>query len=320
LSTLQAALRVIVLEDPSVIEHLPRAAAARLDRLLEASRLQASAYHALRREGRESALSPARLASWKSTYLLALARGAAFDAARREILGLCGELRVPVRLLREAHMAFHVHPLPELRPITALEIQVPPERAKAVRAALKSRRFVAAEPLAPAGRPTAPAALLERDGVLVEVRGGPSLERSASWDGFGAGLAAAPLAAEPAIILHADAMAQRSFCHSLALLDDLRVLLAKEEVSWTRLVALAAQSDTLAAVYLALSLLRDLFGTDVAAFTREAESALGLRSPSAARLRALCLSAILQHPAAPRLASFIASSLERSRVEPAPSA
>jgi hypothetical protein len=324
LPTFQSALRTILLEDPAAIERLPRLRAERLDRLLDANGLQPVLYHTLRKENREGALSGARLAAWKGSYLLALARGSAFAAARREIADIVAEKGIPIRLVREAHMAFRVHPKPELRPLREIEIQVPALEAREVLSALKSRRFFAVEPLERAPPARVRVHLVGREGVLVKLRAGPSLEHPAPWDPFPARTTdfSRPIAlgAEAALILHAHEMARRGFCHSLALLHDVLVLLSRATPSWSQVLSLAAGSGTLGPVYLALTILREVFGKEIdAGFLGEAETLLGLPSPNADLLRALCLSAILQHPASARLARFIESSLESERVEPAAS-
>ena len=321
MSTLQNALRTVLLEDPTAIEHLPRLQAARLDRLLGANGLEPFLYQALRRENREGTLTDARLAAWKGSYLLAFARGAAFAAVHKEVIDIGSRLDIPLRLLREAHMAFHVHPKPELRPLVEIEVQVPERRAIEVRSALQSRRFRDVEPLV---RPTPSPVrtfLLEREGVLVKIRGGPSLDRPSPWDELPAKTqSSTALGAEAALILHAHEMARRSFCHSLALLHDVLVLLGRATPSWTQVISLAAGSGTLGCVYIALTILRELFGKEIdAGFLREAERILGLPSPNADLLRALCLSATLQYPASARLARSIASRLESARAEPAAS-
>jgi hypothetical protein len=304
LSTLQNALRTVLLEDPTSIEHLPRLQAARLDRLLEANGLQPLLYNVLRRENRESVLSEARLSSWKSSYLLAFARGTAFEKARREIVDVGSGLGIPVRFLREAHMAFHVHPRPELRPLLEIEIQVPARQAREVHSALRSRRFFDTEPLSLTAPSPVRSCLLERDGVLVKIRGGPSLDRPSPWDEIPARPSdlsgSIAFGAEAALILHAHEMARRSFCHSLALLHDLLVLLATTAPSWSQVLSLSAGSRTLGPVYLALTILREVFGKEIdAGFLREAEGILGLPSANGDLLRALCLSAILQRPVSP---------------------
>jgi hypothetical protein len=324
LTTLQSALRTILLEDPAAIERLPRLRAARLDRLLASSGLQPVLYHALRKESREGALSGERLAAWKGSYLLALARGTAFGAARREIMEVGLERGIPLRLLREAHMAFRVHPKPELRPLAELEVQVPLLEAREIHAALRSRRFLDVEPLErPASRVRMH--LLGREGVLVRLRCGPALEHPAPWDAFPSRTTdfsrPVALSAEAALILHAHELARRSSCHSLALLDDIRVLLERTAPSWDQVLSLATGSGTLAPVYLALELLREVMGKESdPGFLKEAQGLLGLPSGGFDLLRALCLSAILQHPASVRLARFIESSLASSvgRVPEAP--
>ena len=311
-------LRETLLGDPAAIESLPPRQASRLDRLLEANRLEPLVYHGLRSRGQEEKISPERLASWKMAYLLSVGRSLAFGEALREVLAVAGALRIPVRLLRGTQLGFFVYPSPELRPLLHLEVQTPPESAAELQVALRSRRFHEMEELwsdEACDKHRLPT--LAREGVTVRIHKRPSVTAT-PWDGFSdsARNLHQPrlLTAEPLLALLCQDAARQSFCHSLLTIHDMHVVVERLQPRWEKLGQIARESNLALEIHLALTLLGDVLGTPIdGEFLKEMEERSHHGESRHKLLRKLAMTAATQHPASFRLGGFIGRLMEEAR-------
>jgi hypothetical protein len=251
-------------------------------------------------------------------------RSLAFGETLREILSLAGQIKTPVRLLRETQAAFFVYPSPELRPLDTLDIQTPPEFAGKLHYVLKMKNFVELEGMQRhQGAESHYLPQLVKDGVPIRVcRRSARLLRPAPWDSFSESARnfSQPriLQPEPLFVLLAHDAAERRYCHSLLGLVDMHVLLEKYPPRWSEISRVAVEAGQALETYVALRLLRDILAEPV-----DGETLKGLEEPSACSpsrrelLVKMAGAAVSQYPAPWRLAQFIGRLLGETRSEAA---
>jgi hypothetical protein len=318
---LRGSLRAILLENPAVIEHLPAGDAASTDRLIEMNGLEPSVCERATKHGVESLISPQRLASWRTARLMASARASAYAEALTELVQLAAEQGFPVRLLPSAHMAFRVHPSPELRPLASLDVQVPPGRERELQAALKTRRFFEADDLVSIDygdhhhlRP------LVREGVTVKLHRRSALNlRPAPWDAFPERVddlkQPLTLAPEPLVLLLCHEMAQRRFSHSLGLLCDLRTASRRLKPDTRSLVRLAAETGLALEAFASFLILEDVLGPVASRVClRGLEMQTSLTPPRRKAIAKAGRASMLQYPASPRLIETVGKLLDGAKV------
>ena len=311
-------LRTILLERPAAIEDLDPSLALRLDRLLEANRLEASLWDLVRSQGDEGRISPARLTSWRTASLLASARSAAYAEALEEVEEISASRSLPVRLLPSAQVCSRVYPRPELRPLESLDVLAASGRERELHGALKQLRFFELESLLDEPQRTSrqlPA--LERDGVVVNVfRASMEPDRRHPWDHFaavegpGRALEHGP---EALLVLFSEEMARRRFAHSLRLLRDVHEVVERLAPSWPILLGQAAESGHSLEAALGLSLASRILGTPIPeSILAELAERAGLAPSRSHRLLLVAGAVVLEYPAPPRHVEVLGRLLQKA--------
>lgn len=320
MSRISTAVRTILLEDPAFLESLSRNEAARLDELFESNRLEPLLFGRLQETEGENRMSVERLARWKMAYVLSKGRSLAYGEALEEVLRVAAGIGSPLRLLRGTHLAFFVYARPELRPLSDLEVQTPPELAAELQYALRIRRFHEMEDLLRderQGNHCLPR--LAREGVTVRIhkRSTPGMD-PAPWDGFTDSarhlLRPRLLRTEPLIVLLSHDLASRRYCHSLLALHDLHQVVEILEPSWDDMLHVVQEAGQILETWLALRTLHDVFGSPVDCdLVSELEARSGCDGVRRQLLLKLTRSALLQYPASWRLWKFCGRLLEEAR-------
>ena len=301
-------LRAILIEDPSGIERLSPGEAATIGPLLEANGLEPLLFDTSRREGTASQLSPERESGWKTAWLMASGRWAAYRSALEEIREIASASGMGIQVTGSAAFALRVYPHPELRPIDWIEAAVEDSRSDDLRCALEAWRWSGIDRLEGASRGGG-GATLARDGVEIRIENLPLLENAGPAEYLGAGLFGPGL--EALCVLNAAEMAHRRYARSLILLLDIALALADSRVTAGRVARLAAKNHLELETSLALDLAREVLGVEanVPAPVGEEmqEDWKGLRNN--------CLAMLLQHPADQCVQAAIEEGLRAVRVD-----
>jgi len=302
-------LRAILIEDPSGIERLSPGEAATIDPLLEANGLEPLLFDTSRREGTASQLCPERESAWKTAWLMASGRWAAYRSALEELREIASAGEMEIQVSGSAAFALRVYPHPELRPIDWIEAAVEDSRSADLRYALESWRWSAVERMTDAPQEGGGGAPLARDGVEIRLQNMPLLENAGPAEYLGAGLFGPGL--EALCVLNAAEMARRRYTRSLILLLDIALALADSRVTAGRVARLAAKNHLELETALALDLAREVLGVEARVPAPVGEE----MQEDWKDLRNNCLAMLLQHPADRRVQAAIEEGLRAVRVD-----
>ena len=302
-------LRAILVEDPSGIERLSPDEVSVIGPLLEANGLEPFLFDTARREGTAWQLSPERESAWKTAWLMATGRWAAYRSALEELREIASASEMEVQVAGSAAFALRVYPHPELRPIDWIEAAVEDSRSDDLRCALEAWRWSAVEKMTGDPHETGGGAALARDGVEIRLHLLPLLENSGPAEYLGAGLFGPGL--EALCVLNAAEMARRRYARSLILLLDIALALADSRVTVGRVVRLAAKSRLELETALALDLARELLGVEARVPAPVGEEL----AEDWKALRDNCFAMLLRHPADQRVQAAIEEGLRAVRVD-----
>jgi hypothetical protein len=302
-------LRAILVEDPSGIERLSPDEASRIGLLLEANGLEPLLFDTARREGTSSQLSPDRESGWKTAWLMASGRWAAYRSALEELREIASASEMEIQVTGSAAFALRVYPHPELRPIDWIEAAVEDSRSADLRFALEAWRWSAVDRMTGASQEGAGGTALARDGVEIRLLTLPLLGNAGPSEYLGAGLFGPGL--EALCVLNAAEMARRRYARSLILLLDIGLALADSRVTAGRVARLAAKNHLELETALALDIARELLGMEA----RVPAPAGVEMAEDWKTLRNNCLAMLLQHPADRCVQAAIEEGLRAVRVD-----
>jgi len=305
---LARSLRAILIEDPSGIERLSPGEAAGVGLLLEANGLEPLLFDTARREGTASQLSPERESAWKTAWLMASGRWAAYRSALEELREIASASEMEIQVAGSAAFALRVYPHPELRPIDWIESAVEESRSSDLRSALEAWRWSAIDRLEGVPR-GGRGSTLARDGVEIRIETLPFIENAGPKEYLGAGLFGPGL--EALCVLNAAEMARRRYARSLILLLDIALALADSRVTAGRVARLAAKNHLELETALALDLAREVLGVEASVPAPVGEE----MQEDWKGLRKNCLAMLLQHPADRRVQAAIEEGLRAVRVD-----
>lgn len=268
--SLESRLGVFLLKDPTLIERLPEDQGKRLDQLIEANSLEPLLYQQVEAQEAQNRVASRRISAWKLARLSAAARTAAYRNALDEIVELGTAANISIRLLLGTQVTFYLCEEPELRPVSHLKLQVPPEQVQEFSGLLKARGFGELDDLSTfsenAEHHLPP---LERDGVAVTIYR-RSCARLPDHDGepFPMDHHVAQnnpevLRGEPLLTLLVLDIFEQSFCRSLISLLDLHRVLSNLRVDWQMVERIVVRLGIERQFFCMLSILQELFNSPV---------------------------------------------------------
>lgn len=298
--TLESRLGLFLLKDPTVIERLPEGQGSLLDGLVEANSLEPLLYYHLEAQNAQSEVSSQRASAWKMARLCASARAMSYKNTLDEVVELCTTSEISVRLLRGTQVAFYLCEEPELRPVSQLEMQVPPHLARETYDLLKARGFEELDDLTNAEHHMPP---LEREGVTVtlfrrscaalpEYRDDPFPMQQ-----FPPEKNPEVLRGEPLLTLLILEIFEQSFCRGLTNLLDVHRVVSGLKIDWDVVLEIANRLGVERQFFCILSLVQELFNSPLdAGFLERLESSERITPEFQPHALSLVRSLILQFP------------------------